>query len=271
MADQRGVNGTETLTSRPRRARASPRGVRLPQLPGPYGHLEVLGCATPVPHTTTPEVTAWEIVLHHAPSATPSPCPAARRPCPHVLYRVRVPILTCLAFMTEHWSPCFTRLAIKRRHAVLLAWVRAAGASAIVATPASFATRATLPSFELTTPSLQPHVSLSSPQHTAGVTPLTGAELLAVAAPLHRRAPSPAAHPPQPTLGIEPQVITRAFYSLSRPSRAFPSPELRSLRRPWCQGPNCNLISRHEGLSAKSEDLFLKLFLLDLGCRCWIL
>jgi hypothetical protein len=39
--------------------------------------------------------------------------------------------------------------------------------------------------------------------------------------------------------------------ALSRPSRAFPSPELSSLRQPWSQGPNCNLNFLSRGLVCK--------------------
>jgi hypothetical protein len=66
--------------------------------------------------------------------------------------------------------------------------------------------------------------------------------------------PSPARPRSRPTLGIG-----------RRPSRAFPSPELSSLRQPWRQGPNCNLNFCPEGLSAKFEGLFVNLSLLDLG------
>jgi hypothetical protein len=113
-----------TLSRLERRARTLPRGVRPPQCLDPFGHVEILGCAALIPHTTAAKVTAWEIVLHHAshaPSAAPSPYCAARRPSPHALSRVWVPLPVCHAFGIEHWSPYSTRLAIKRRHAILLA------------------------------------------------------------------------------------------------------------------------------------------------------
>jgi hypothetical protein len=61
----------------------------------------------------------------------------------------------------------------------------------------------------------------------------------------------------------EPTPLLRPFPA--KPS--LPSPELSSLHQPWRQGPNCNLSFRPEGLSAKSKDLFVKLFLLNLGWR----
>jgi hypothetical protein len=98
---------------------------------------------------------------------------------------------------------------------------------------------------------------LARPHHS-----FAGGELAAPTGGWCRRAPSPARPRSRPTPGIGRRWAPKHSPTLG--SRAFPSPELSSHRRPWRQGPNCNLNFRPEGLSAKFEGLFVNLSLLDL-------
>jgi hypothetical protein len=82
--------------------------------------------------------------------------------------------------------------------------------------------------------------------------------------PWRRQTSSLVAPPPQPTLGIEPQVILRATTALSRPDRILPSPESISAHRPWRQGLHCDWIFRPRDLSVSIRDLFTRTEFSDL-------
>jgi hypothetical protein len=69
---------------------------------------------------------------------------------------------------------------------------------------------------------------------------------------------------PQPSTGMEPQVIPHASPPLSRPSPTFPSPETSSLSRPWRQGLNCDCSFCSRDLSIRNRDLFVKIQFSDL-------
>jgi hypothetical protein len=191
------------------------------------------------------------------------PRPCCPRPCRTHPTVGRIPLSSPPCLCDEALSALLRLPPIKGTHRSS-SHVQSSTTSAIEAATVSFPPSRSLP-VPPDTPSVSPRSASSySPAPCAGLASYTPER--AVPRPHSRRADGGhlrhLLRPNQPrngTLG-EPTPLPALF----RPSRAFPSPESSSLHQPWCQGPNCNLSFRPEGLSAKSEDRFIKLYLLDL-------